>query len=166
MSYQRGGNALLGVLLLILALGTASEVTLAHVSNGAYGAQGAPAIGELQVRSSAVEIAALGSGGLNLTLKADTFNAYGFGATLEAMNYSIYVDGRYVGSGETSHQYYFAPRTSQTVYFPLHTGWSSALLTVGDYVAGLGSIDVRASGTARVGLGEGSIATLSFDIVL
>jgi len=107
----------------------------------------------LQLRSTSVGIVRLGPGGPSLALNAVVYNPYGFGATLDEANYSVYADGRYVGNGQTARGFDFPPQSTQTLVFPISLGWKSALLTAGRYVVGLGDLTWKVNGTASIEAG-------------
>jgi LEA14-like dessication related protein len=110
-------------------------------------------IGDLQLQSTSVDITGLSSNGLSLSLKAVVYNPYGFGAALDAANYSAYADGHYIGAGQTARAYDLAPQSSQSLVFPISVGWKSALKTTGIYLVGLGDVTWKVNGTAKIEIG-------------
>ena len=118
--------------------------------------------GGLQIRSTSIGIAKVGESGPGLNFDVVVYNPAGFGATLQAANYSVLADGHYVGEGRLVQAAYIDPASTQTFVFPVNIGWESALLTIGRYVAGLGSLTWTANGTARIDVGGLSIS-VSFE---
>jgi LEA14-like dessication related protein len=110
-------------------------------------------VGDLQVQSTTVDMTGLDQSGLSLNLRAVVYNPNGFGATLDAANYSIYADGICLGAGQTVQEYDLAPRSSQTLVFPLSIGWKSAFETTGSYIVSLGGVTWKVNGTAEVEVG-------------
>ena len=106
----------------------------------------------LQLQSTSVDIVRASLSGPNLAFKAVVYNPFGFGATLYEANYSVYADGRFLGNGQTAHEYDFAPQSTQTLVFPISLGWESAFLTAGHYVLGLGEVTWKVNGTASIGV--------------
>lgn len=104
----------------------------------------------------------MGGSGINLNLQAVVYNPNGFGATLEAANYSVYANGRYVGEGQLAHQYAITPQSSQTLVFPISVGWGSAVRMTGSYIVDLGSITWKVDGTAKIEV-VGIPLSVSFD---
>jgi LEA14-like dessication related protein len=100
-----------------------------------------------------VEVTGLGLKGLNLSLQAVVYNPNGFGATVEAANYSVYANGHYVGEGQLAHKFDIAPQSSQILVFPVSAGWGSTFMTTGSYIVGLGNVTWKARGTANVDVG-------------
>jgi LEA14-like dessication related protein len=113
-------------------------------------AQQSGVIGNLQLRSTTVEMTGLSRNGVSLNLEAVVYNPNGFGATLKAANYSVYANGHYLGEGQLAHEYDFGPQSSQTIVFPVSVGWKSAFLTTGSYLVDLGNLAWRANGTASI----------------
>lgn len=110
-------------------------------------------IGDLQVRSTSVSITSTGLSGVSLSLKAVVYNPNVIGATLDAVNYSVYANGHYVGTGHTAREYDIAPQSSQTLVFPISAGWGSAFQTMGSYIMNLGSVTWKVNGSANFDVG-------------
>jgi len=91
---------------------------------------------------------------MGLNLEAIVFNPYGFGVTLEAANYSVYANGRYIGEGQLAQEYVITPQSTKTLVFPVRVSWESAFLTTGSYVLSLGNVNWKAVGTADVEIGR------------
>ena len=115
-------------------------------------------IGGLQLRSTSVDVAGLGRNGISLNLKAAVYNSNSFGATLEAANYSVYANGRYLGKGQLAQTYEITPQSSQTLVFPVNISWGSAFRTTGGYIVGLGNVTWKANGTASFEVGGISLS--------
>jgi len=96
----------------------------------------------------------LGGNGISLNLNAVVFNPYGFGATLEAANYSVYANGHYIGEGQLAQEYVITPQSTQTLVFPVRVSWESAFLTTGSYLVRMGNVNWKAIGTADVEIGR------------
>ncbi|MGP8125860.1 MAG: LEA type 2 family protein [Nitrososphaerales archaeon] len=143
--------ALVALLLVVLA-GVAAEVSVSH-STPPQSTQPRVILGNLELLSTSVGTTSLGSSGPGLSLAAVIYNPNGFGATLKEANYSVYADGRYVGSGESSSEYDLTPRSSQTVAFPVTVGWRSVLETTWSYLLGGGHVTWTVKGTADTEIG-------------
>lgn len=104
----------------------------------------------VEVRSTSVDVTGLNGKGVGLSLAAVVYNPNSVGATLEMANYSVYVDGHYVGNGQTAKEYDIAPTSTETLVFPIVVGWQSALRTTGYYFAALGKVTLEVKGTASV----------------
>jgi LEA14-like dessication related protein len=126
------------------------------------GEQQGPAIAGLQLRSTSVEIAGVSYGGPNLDVRAVVYNPDGFGATLNEVNYSVWADGHYLGSGQTAQEYYFAPLSTTDLTFPISIGWTPAFQTAERYFVGWGDVTWEVRGTASVEVG-GLHFTTSFE---
>ena len=109
-----------------------------------------PLIENIQLRSTSVSVTDLDRTGLTLDLKVVVYNPNGFGATLDSANYSVYADGHYLGSGQTTRAYDLAPQSPQTLVFPVTVGWGSALGATARYVVGLGRVTWEVNGSASV----------------
>lgn len=112
-----------------------------------------PAIENLQLRSTSLDITGLNRTGLSLNLNAVFYNPNGFGATLDAVNYSVYANGHYLGSGRTAQKYDLAPQSSETLVFPISIGWKSAFETTGSYMVDWGHVAWEVKGTANISVG-------------
>jgi LEA14-like dessication related protein len=121
--------------------------------------------GDLQLRSTSVDVTGLGDGGLSLDLDAVIYNPNNLGATLKGANYSVYADGRLVGSGQTKSEYALAPRSSLTLAFPVTVGWNSAFETTGSYLVGLGHVTWSIKGIADSEVG-GFAFLVSFELAV
>lgn len=159
MNSDKESSAFAALLLLILL---AFAVALYGYSTRPASAQQGPIVEGLQLQSTSVHITGLSTGGLKLNLEAAVYDSDDFGVTLEAMNYSVYADGHYVGSGQTDQEYGFSPGLSQILVFPVNTSWKSAVLTTGSYIAGLGSVIWSVDTTANIEV-EGYALTVSFE---
>lgn len=113
-------------------------------------AQQGGSFGNLQLQSTSVDVTGLGGNGINLNLQAVIYNPNGFGATIDAANYTVRANGQYVGEGRLAHEYAVTPQSSQTLVFPISIGWRSAFKTTGSYIANLGSIAWKVDGTASI----------------
>lgn len=135
--------ALLGVLIVVAA------VTYGYYSTPP---QSAPRLvfGDLQLRSSSVEVVGVGRTGLVVRLEALVYNPNPFGATLETTNYSVYANGNHVGNGATARAYTLGPEGLQMVVFSVNAGWLGSFGTVGEYIIGLGHVTWSINGTAVV----------------
>jgi LEA14-like dessication related protein len=100
-----------------------------------------------------VDVAGLSRSGIDLNFQAVVYNPLGFGATIEAANYSVYANGQYVGEGQLAREYAITPQSSQTLVFPLGIGWKSAFRTTGSYIVDLGSITWKVNGSASIEVG-------------
>ena len=120
--------------------------------------------GNLQLRSTSVDIAGLGGNGIDLDIQAVIYNPNGFGATIEAANYSVYANGQYVGEGQLAHEYVVTPQSSQTFVFPISIGWRSVFRTTGSYIVSLGTIAWKVEGTASIEV-AGLPLSVSFEFV-
>jgi LEA14-like dessication related protein len=114
--------------------------------------------GNLQLRSTSVDVTGLSRKGVNLNLQAVVYNLNGFGATVEGANYSVYANGHYVGEGRLAQEYDITQQSSQTLVFPVSVGWESAITTTGSYIVGLGNVTWKANGTADVDVGGISLS--------
>jgi LEA14-like dessication related protein len=117
------------------------------------GAQSKIILGDLQVQSTSVDMQGLVSSGLSLNVDAVIYNPNDFGATLKEANYSVYANGRYVGTGQTSREYDLGAGASLTMTFPVSIGWTSAFETTGSYFLSLGHVTWTVKGTAEVEIG-------------
>lgn len=151
-----------GILPIVVAalaiLVAASVVTYVNYSSPPAGRSQEPLIGNIQLRSDSVDIAGLNSTDLSLDFRAVLYNPNVFGASLEVLNYSIYANGHYLGRGQTARGFDLAPRSTESLAFPIVIGWRSAFETVGEYVLGLGHVTWQVKGTAEIKLGEISLA--------
>lgn len=116
-------------------------------------------IGNLEVRSPSVAPAGLHLTSLTLAFEAVVYNPNPFGTTLDGANYSISANGHFLGDGRTAHEYRLAPRSSQTLTFPVMVGWKPMFGIMGNYVVNLGKVSWTVKGTAIVQLGGVSIPT-------
>jgi LEA14-like dessication related protein len=157
LSSDRESSALAAALLVILAV-VAVVVPYGYYSTHPAGTQQTPVIGSVQLRSTWVDITSLNRTGLSLNLNAVVYNPNGFGATLRTANYSVYANGHYVGSGQTTHEYHLAAQSSGTLIFPISIGWESAFRTMGGYIIGLGHITWEVKGTANIEVGGLSLS--------
>lgn len=110
-------------------------------------------IENLQLRSTSVDITSLNRTGLSLNLSAVVYNPNGFGATLDAANYSVYANGHYLGSGQTVRKYDLASQSTQTLVFPISISWKSAFETTESYVIDWGHVSWEVNGTADINVG-------------
>ena len=117
-----------------------------------------PLIGNIQLRSTSIDITGLNRTDLNMNLKAVLYNPNGFGATLDTAEYSVYVNGHYLGSGKTTREYDLTPQSSQTLTFPISVGWNPAFKTMESYVMNRGHVTLMVNGTAEINIGELSIS--------
>lgn len=143
-------NAAIAVVLLGVF---ATVVTYGYYSSHPSMTQPSPLIENLQLRSTSVDIVGLNRTGFSLRLSAVVYNPNGFGAKLDSANYSVYANGQYVGSGETTRGYDIAAQSSQTFVFPVDVGWKSAFEAAGHYVVGLGHVSWEVKGNADVDVG-------------
>ena len=141
MPLDRERIALVALLLAVIISVTA-EIYFSH-STPQQSTQPRVVLGNLELLSTSVGTTHLGGGGLGLSLVAEIYNPNGFGATLKGANYSVYADGRYAGSGQSSTEYDLIPRSSLTVEFPVTVGWRPAFETVGSYLLGGGRVTCR-----------------------
>jgi LEA14-like dessication related protein len=117
-----------------------------------------PLIGNIQLRSTSIDIIGVNRTDLNMNLKAVLYNPNGFGATLDTAGYSVYANGHYVGSGKTTQEYDLAPQSSQTLTFPISVGWNEAFKTMESYIANWGHVTWMVNGTAKINIGGLSIS--------
>ena len=151
MSFVHENSALAALLLIILV--AVPVYAYSYHSTHPPSTQQRPVVGDLQLRSTSEDMAGLNSNGLNLNFNVVVYNPNGFGATLDAANYSVYANGRYMGAGQTSHEYDLAPQSSQTLVFPITISWKSAFQTMGSYLVGLGDVTWKVNGTATIEVG-------------
>lgn len=157
MSSEAPNSAPAAALLLIL-LGF-SATTLVSYSTGHQTNQAIATMDGLQVRSASLTVGGLHRSSLTLDLSAVVFNSNPIGATLQRAVYSISVDGRYLGTGETLQQFSIEPESSGSFVFPISLRWSSAVDTGAIYLANLGNVSWQANGSATVSLGSLSFST-------
>ena len=117
-----------------------------------------PVIGNIQLRSTSIDITGLNGTDLNINLKAVLYNPNGFGATLDTAEYSVYANGNYLGSGKTTQEYDLTPQSSETLTFPLSVGWNEEFRTVESYIVNWGNITWMVNGTAKINIGGLSIS--------
>jgi LEA14-like dessication related protein len=122
-------------------------------------------IGGLQLESTSVGMTGLSQYGPSLNLDAVVYNPNGFGARLDSANYSVYANGRYVGSGLTAHEYDFAPQSTLILTFPVSIGWKTAFHTLGSYILSLGSVTWEVKGTANIEV-NGFPLSVSFELAI
>lgn len=139
-------------ILLLMILVVVPAFALYYSATRSTGTQG-HLLGDLQLRSFSVGLAALNPNGPGVELNAVVYNGYSFGAVLAGANYSVYADGQYLGNGQTSHEYDFAPRSALTLSFPVTMGWRPAFKTVGEYIISIGDVNWEVNGTAKIDLG-------------
>ena len=117
-----------------------------------------PLIGNIQLRSTSIDITGLNRTDLNMNLKAVLYNPNVFGATLDTAEYSVYANGHYLGSGKTTQEYDITPQSSQTLTFPISVGWNAAFKTTESYILNWGHITWMVNGTAKISIGGLSIS--------
>ncbi len=144
-------NLVITALLLGVLIATAG-VTYGYYSMNRSRTQ-EPTIAGLQLRSTSVALAGLGRADLSVTLRAVVFNPYPVGAVLDSASYSVYANGHYLGSGETTRAFSLAAGSSQTFVFPISVSWDKAFSGLGYYLVGLGSVALEVNGTAGVSVG-------------
>lgn len=160
MPPDRENAPILAAALAVLVV--AGAVTYAYYSGLPAETHPRIVLGDLQLLSTSVHIIGLGHGGLTANFDAAVYNPNGFGATLEAANYSVFANGRLLGRGQISRAYELPARSSFTLAFPVSVGWGSALGTVVNYVMGLGHVAWQVNGTAFVKIG-GLVVLAPFD---
>ena len=121
-------------------------------------------IGDLQLRSASVGMANVGYGGPILNVNVVVYNPTGFEARLDEANYSVYANGLYVGSGQTSHGFDISPQSTQSLTFSVSMSWKSSFQTVRSYVTGWGNITWDVNGTADIEV-YGLHLTVPFEFV-
>jgi LEA14-like dessication related protein len=144
----------MGLVMLIAVAG----VTYGYDSSRPPSSQQRFVIRDLQLRSASVDITGLHRAYLSLDLNAVVYNPNAFGATLDAVNYSVSANGHYLGSGQTAHRYDLAPQSSETLVFPINVGWESAFKATGSYVVDWGNVSWDVNGTAIINLGGLSLS--------
>ena len=154
MSPARENLVLTAILLGVLVAASAYGYYLSHPQV----TQSEPLIGNLQLRSTSVGIDGLNPTRLGLNVKAVVYNPNGFGATLDSANYSVYVDGRYLGSGQTTGKLELAAQSSQTFVLPVSVGWTSGLRAAGRYLLDLGHVSWEVKGNMDVSIGGLSLS--------
>lgn len=97
-----------------------------------------------------MDVTDLSGTGLSLNLNAVVYNPNDFGVTLDAVNYSIYGSGRYLGNGQTAREYSLDPHSSQTLTFPVSVSWRPIFQTMGNYVVEWGNVTWEVNGTANI----------------
>jgi LEA14-like dessication related protein len=147
-----GENSALVLLILVVLVASAVEA-FGYYSSHLPSTQEKSLVEGIQLRSTSVNVMGLSSNGLSLDLNAVVYNPNAFGAKLDAVNYSIYADGHYLGNGQTVHEYYIAPQSSQTLVFPVNIGWTSAFQTMGSYILSGDNVTWMVNGTANVEVG-------------
>jgi LEA14-like dessication related protein len=141
------------VLLILVVLVASAVEAFGYYSSQLPRTQEESLVEGVQLRSTSVDVVGLSSSGPSLNFNAVVYNPNAFGAKLDAANYSVYADGHYLGSGQTVHEYYIAPQSSQTLIFPISIGWPSAFQTMGSYIVGRGNITWMVNGTANIEVG-------------
>lgn len=151
LSSHRDNAAFAALLLIVLFV--VPVYAYGYYSTHLASTQQRSVIGDLQLRSTSVDMTGLNQTGLSLNLNAVVYNPYAFGATLDAVNYSVYANGHYLGSGQIAHSFEVVPQSSQTLIFPISVGWKSAFETMGSYIADLGQVTWGVKGTAIIKVG-------------
>jgi LEA14-like dessication related protein len=146
------------IIFLVLIAATFSVLVAVNYSIHQNSAQ-RPMIGNIQIRSTSIDITSLNRTDLNMNLKAVLYNPNGFGATLNTAEYSVYANGHYVGSGKTIQEYDLTPQSSQTLTFPISVGWNAASKTTASYILNWGHITWMVNGTSIINIGSLSIST-------
>ena len=117
-----------------------------------------PLIGNIQVRSTSIDITRLNGTDLSLNFKAVLYNPNGFGATLDTAEYSVYANGHYLGMGRTTQEYDLSPQSSQTLTFPISVSWNAAFKTTESYILNWGQVTWMVNGTAQINISGLSIS--------
>ena len=156
MSSDKENSAPAAALLIILIAGVG--ITYGYRLSSPPSLHQRPLFGDLELQSASVAVVGVHVTYASLSFDAAVYNPNSFGATLDAANYSVSANGGYLGSGQTSHKYDLAPRSSTTFVFPVSVGWKSALRATGSYMLNLGSVSWEVSGTAVFSLGGLSLS--------
>jgi LEA14-like dessication related protein len=162
-SLEERNTVPVAALLVVLVVGAA--VALAYYAIQPPTSRQEFAIGNLQVRSTSVVVATMHTSYVGLDIDAVVYNPNSFGATLATANYSVSADGRYLGSGRTTHSYVLSPKSSLSVELPINVGWRSAFDETGNYLVNLGHVSWRVNGTAVVEVAGFSV-TVPFEFTI
>jgi LEA14-like dessication related protein len=144
-----GENSVIALLLLGVLLAVAT-VTYGYYSVHQPSTQQESIIENIQLRSTSADITGINLNNLSLRVEATVYNPNGFGAMLDAANYSVYANGRYLGTGQTVHEYELAPRSTQTLIFPISIGWKTTFTTMGSYIVDWGHVTWEIKGNAVI----------------
>jgi LEA14-like dessication related protein len=136
---------------------SAYDLSMSQQSNN--GRQPTAVIGDLELRSTSVQITGANGTDLSLSFKAVVYNPNPIGATVDLVNYTVYADGHYLASESISHEYVVLPESSQTFVFPITVGWKLAVEALGNYVIGLGHVNWEVKGNAIVDVAGVSLTT-------
>jgi LEA14-like dessication related protein len=114
--------------------------------------------GNFQIQSTSVGVTGINRTDLDLRFKALIYNPNSWGATIDEANYTVYVNGRHLGSGQSAEEYDLSPHTSQNLIFPIGVSWKSAFGSLASYVIGWGHVTWEVRGDADIGVGGISIS--------
>lgn len=120
------------------------------------------AIANIQVESVTPSSIGVRSSGVSMSVDMVVHNPNSITATLDQVSYSVYANGNYVGSGQTTTTYNIPPHSDYTLTFPLSMSWGSAFSTVGSYIVNGGQVSWELKGTDNVVI-DGLSFSVPFD---
>jgi LEA14-like dessication related protein len=108
------------------------------------------AIARIQVESVTPSDISVSSSGVSMNVDMIVNNPNSVTATLDEVSYSVYANGDYLGTGQTTTTYNVPPQSNYTLTFPLSMGWGSALNTVSNSIQNGGQVTWEIKGTDNV----------------
>ncbi len=151
---HRGRNIAIGVVGLVILL-------IVGVSFGLQVFQRA-AIQNIKVESASPSNISPHLSGVSLDVQMKVRNPNSITATLDTISYSIYANGNYLGSGQTTATYNLPPNSDYTLTFPVSMAWGSVFRTVGSYILNGGHATWEIKGVDNVNI-NGIAFSVPFD---
>jgi LEA14-like dessication related protein len=125
----------------------------------AYQANRGPTFESIQVEALAPDGIVVQFGGVNMTIAMVVHNPNEVSGRLTQVNYSMYADGDYVGSGLASTTYTLPARSNYSLGFPIGMGWGPASNIAQAAYLGGGSLDWKLNGTVSADVGGRHFST-------
>jgi LEA14-like dessication related protein len=134
---------IIGIAILILILAVV-------IASFAFQIAQRAAIANVQVESVALSNIGVHFSGVSMNVDMVVYNPNSITAILDEVSYSVYANGTYVESGQTSTTYDIPPQSEYTLTFPLSMGGGSAFSTIGNYILNGGHVSWEIKGTGNI----------------
>lgn len=119
-------------------------------------------IANIQVKSTTPSNIRPQASGIGMDVAVLVHNPDSITATLDQISYSVYANGNFIGSGQTTTTYDIPAKSDYTVAFPISLGWGSTSSTVRSSILAGGDITWVVKGTDNVVI-NGVSFTVPFD---